>query len=391
MPTVMHQKHQPACLCLKHPFPTLAPMGTAAARLVWVDALRGFVSVLVVLHHVIADTMIAGAVVDDSAAQWTSLAIMNGLRPLRMPLFFFVAGALAAHTLDRPWAALMRGKSGLFLWVTAVWSVVIAITIILLPSVTDALGGDYAGVGAGGAFVLGVWAMWFLLALALYFPLAKFVAGLPPRVQWAVLGASGILYLLFVELPVRGQLGPIVAYAVFFLLGALVPRLLFDARRHARWRLAGGLALFVGAQAVDAALGTRSTVGLLIASCGAILWVPTLFAMVVHGASTRRWTWLATLGQRTMQLYATQNVVVFAMIALAIAAGFTISTFAGALAWMVLATAATVALCSTFSVVAERWTPWLFALPTRRRRAAPRPTGAKGRRSGSAFRGEASA
>jgi len=132
------------------------------ARYQWVDAAKGACMILVVLFHA------AGRFQYDLGTTVTGawVLVSSVFSPIRMPLFFFVSGFLAASALGRP-LSLARGRTWGFVYLYALW------TLLFLPRVIpDAVHGDMQQPwGALLSFVLPT-TFWYLYALPLYFVLA---------------------------------------------------------------------------------------------------------------------------------------------------------------------------------------------------------------------------
>lgn len=156
----------------------------AAERADWLDVARGATITLVVLLH--ADVMLM------MVGEWSVLLhlVALALFPLRMPLFFLVAGVLAAGMLARPAGRVLRDRVAHYLWVWAVWTALGygLVNSLLLPAL---------GLGTlGGLFEPRVdplehllsstsWA-WFLYALALFFATALALRRLPPALHLGI-------------------------------------------------------------------------------------------------------------------------------------------------------------------------------------------------------------
>lgn len=140
-------------------------MTTTDGRLDWVDRARGAAILLVVLHHSVLATVGLGL----SGDRWRVLDEL--LAGMRMPLFFFVSGVLAARALQRPWRELLRGKVATLLWLYVVWLLLATVLLSVLPYPrTLESGADPAGAWSGAlhAFDAPTSSLWYLYALALF-------------------------------------------------------------------------------------------------------------------------------------------------------------------------------------------------------------------------------
>ncbi|GAA2030252.1 acyltransferase [Pseudokineococcus marinus] len=137
----------------------------STARLVWVDRARGAAILLVVLHHSVLCTVSLGL----NGDRWR---VLDGLLAgMRMPLFFFVSGVLAARALQRPWRELLRGKVANLVWLYVVWLLLATVLLTLVPYPrTREVEADPLGAwrGALHAFDLPTSSLWYLYALALF-------------------------------------------------------------------------------------------------------------------------------------------------------------------------------------------------------------------------------
>ncbi|MFC7376600.1 acyltransferase family protein [Brachybacterium sp. GCM10030267] len=141
---------------------------TSQGRVAWLDLARAVSIILVVLYHV-AVSGGADLLGDGRAAAWWASANL-ALIPLRMPLFFLVAGLLAAGALHRSWPRVLRPRVLDMLWPYVLWSLLFAATGWPRYAPEDPLGfvrGEIAGL-----FVVGS-PYWFIAALPVFFVLSR--------------------------------------------------------------------------------------------------------------------------------------------------------------------------------------------------------------------------
>lgn len=288
--------------------PSALPAGTPAARgpatptapgsqrLPWADAAKGVCIVLVVLHHLV--TKHYDLVVPDGPTGTVWLAVTDGLKPIRMPLFFVVSGMFAAAAVHRPWRDVARRRLATPYYLYAVWLVVHAVVFtyatVLPMNRTQTL------AELGQDLLLASTQLWYLYALALYFVLAKLLLHLDARAVLVVAAAvSATTSLLPIEAANRES---VLQHFVFFLVGVLapsLPRRIAELRGgHVTGALAAGTLVATGAAVV---LGLpQSATTLLVSVAG----VPLAIRLVVS-ASTRPWfaALAGALGRRTLPIY----------------------------------------------------------------------------------------
>jgi fucose 4-O-acetylase-like acetyltransferase len=142
-----------------------------SSRHVWADVARGACVLLVVLHHVIRQFVVVAPDAWFGAAAWTT--VDSFLTPIRIPLFFFISGLLAARAVSRPWSeAKTRVTSPAYLYV--IWSVLLSLRL-LAPGQEPEAHGYVANLFWG--LLLAGGGYWYLYALPLYFLICRFVRG----------------------------------------------------------------------------------------------------------------------------------------------------------------------------------------------------------------------
>lgn len=357
-------------------------------RLVWVDVARGALIILVVFYHVVAVHLATTGTPPAGPASHLLDTLVAGLRPLRMPLFFLISGFLAIGAITRPWPDLVRTRVALFAYVYVVWLVIQTAVLQLIgdgelvtrfgaqPYNPDTPWNPVLGLLANATF--SPTSLWFVFALALYFPLAKLLA----RVRVLAISSAALLYLVSVEgwpgLQV-GQLPAVAAYLVFFLLGAYGRDTIAALARRPDWRLAAlAVVAFVGAQIVELQLSQRVPVLLGVASIGGT-YLGITCAVAVSRHLSRSTTVLSYLGSRTLPIYVIHMPVLWLLHAATEATGGSLAAVSSGVVIAVYAIGATtVTLGGALAVASamQHGAPWLFRLPRRgRHRAAlaPRP------------------
>ena len=350
--------------------PVVAGAGTS--RVLWIDVAKGLSILLVVLHHAVVKNLEIDAPESLAAVAAGWGAVTSALKPVRMPLFFVLSGYVAARAVHRPWAQVRRRALAPY-YTYVVWLLLLgaffSVERLLPMNRTQDLGELAEDL---------VWAstgVWFLYALALYFVLAKLLAGLPPG--WVLAGAALVSAL-------SSQLGieqwnrfSVLFHFTYFALGALAPRLV---RRLAegpsgRW---GGLlpltAAYVALAVLLALLPVPISVHLLVASVvGVPLGLRVAAVLARSGAPARLLGWV---GRRTLPIYVLHTVVLASMLHLPplldLEQG---SVVRGVLHPLALSAVAVLVSLAVHWVLLRLGATWLFTMPgrpVRARRQAPR-------------------
>ena len=266
-------------------------------RLQWPDVAKGVCILLVVLHHVTTKDylpLIARLDPDHDvlANAWNWLT--NGLKPIRMPLFFAISGLFAASAVRRPWGVnARRVVGGYYLYV--VW---LLVYLVLYRFETTMVANRTTGAGDLVRDLL--WAstsMWFLYALVAYFVIVKLLRRVPPG--WVV-GVSAVLTasLSWSGVDETNRLS-VLAHFTYFALGALCPGLMrsWAARRH---RLLVTGVIFAALSALLGLGGVPLSIRLLVLST---IGVPFGVGLAARLSQTVAAVPLAWLGRRTLRVY----------------------------------------------------------------------------------------
>ena len=269
-------------------------------RLLWADVAKGVCILLVVLWHVIAKQYLAVPWKVGFGIQGAWGHLGEAFLPLRMPLFFSVSGMLALGALNRPWGRLLRFKTARFEYLYLVWLAIHTAVFAFTPGFETRRAHDPVGFLAQLSVTPSN--LWYLYALALYFPLAKATRRLPAA---AVLGPALLLSAVASAdwIPTPGDRGGLLQNVFFFLLGARFgPDLARLAETSGRRRTALLGAGFVLAYVVTLVLGGQQWFGVW-----PVLSVLAMLAGVSGAAVLARRPCLARplagLGRRTLPIY----------------------------------------------------------------------------------------
>ncbi len=101
---------------------------SSSTRVPWVDVAKGTSIVLVVLLHS-TNFLVAR---DLAWGFWSSFN--DFLEPIRMPLFFLASGLFAQNIIKTSWAAVLRKRISLFVWLYVLWIGIRFTYFTLLPS-----------------------------------------------------------------------------------------------------------------------------------------------------------------------------------------------------------------------------------------------------------------
>ncbi|WP_044493249.1 acyltransferase family protein [Nesterenkonia massiliensis] len=190
--------------------PSSAPVSTPAARMGWMDMLRGVAVLLVVVMHAADIPMTNGKGVDE----WSRLHLY--LEPFRMPMLMFLSGLLLPRALGKTLPQYAWGKFAAIVWPALVWMLLFGF-LIYHGGPTDPVywrTGDY---------------LWFLLALCACYGMAmllKPVASRPVVMSLLCTGLFVAMILLRYHSEISQSLiNRTLYYGAFFFLGAACAKL----------------------------------------------------------------------------------------------------------------------------------------------------------------------
>lgn len=264
-------------------------------RLEWADVVKGACMLLVVCVHVTNKHFLGLEGPAPVAAFWDILG--RGLNPIRMPLFFFVSGLLAARSLSRALEGTWRSRILRPYYLYAVW---LAMSCGMYALIGSAIDGSSASSlkGVISLLLYPSSSLWYLYALAAYFLLAKILGLLPARFAFAIallLAIAASLWPVSVESSVVGNF-------LFFWLGAIFPghaKGIASAATPARVVVA---CVFYGGIVGLYVVGADSVPGIRPVASVVAIWVGiTIFAMITKWRNAARP--LTYIGRQTLPIY----------------------------------------------------------------------------------------
>jgi uncharacterized membrane protein YcfT len=328
----------------------------AGSREGWIDLAKGGAILLVVLLH--AQEVLIGNGLGTPA--WDT--ITEALGTLRMPTFFLISGLFARKALTAPLRGFLRSKVWHFLWVYLLWS---ALYVALFEGI--------GAVNPGGAFegMALKWAidtvivnngLWYLVALPVFFLLARWTRRVPVAVQLSV---TGVVSLVFASgLIATGTWGAdhMPAYFVYFLVGCHFGPVIRSTAVRAGVVVALGIGvLWVTLTALAYTVGWQGAAAAVLP----LLAVPFALSAAPLIAG-RRWGGpLVWLGRNTLPVYVMHYapVVLIVLVLKRVGALSDGSPLRWVLPVALAAVTTGVTLLMRLAVV--RWAPVLFRLPHR--------------------------
>lgn len=259
-------------------------------RLDWIDAIKGVTILLVVAGHA-ADFA--------TPYDWYNPipdTIMAAFRSLRMPLFFMMAGFFFLRRADRPWGWWAKNRIGPFVYLFTLWALIwMAIEKLgWWPKMTPTS-------NILGAFLDPAEGPWFILALALYFVLAKALLPLPLWGQFAA-GAVISLPVAIGLIPVGAGWNNMLSYFIMFQIGAHGRTgIIWIANRATIWWALIGALAWVGSLGGMMLLGGDfiSPMRIPVTISGVIVGI--LGVVLIHRWAP--WLGLTWFGKRTLTIY----------------------------------------------------------------------------------------
>jgi len=348
--------------------PPADPAPAAASRAAWADVAKGACILLVVLWHVIMKhyLQISWHIPVPLPGLWGTFG--NELLPLRMPVFFTISGMFAAAAAQRPWHVVRRSRIAKFYYLYVVWFTVHTLVLSVVPKFDTLAARNVLDVLE--QLTITPTNLWYLIALAWYFIVAKLTRRLPAGV---VLGAAFLLSAIASAglLASPGNRGQLYQNLLFFLAGLRlkpwVERLAAAATN--RMLILGALG-YLGVMALIQVLGAKQWFGVWPVASGLAVLIGVLAA-----AQLQRWrrpaALLENLGRRTLPIYV-MHMPLLALLHLALLRPF---SALGSSAQLLLAAVLPVALTALLVWICltlhrglqAAGAKWLFDLPGARR------------------------
>ncbi|MEV4637766.1 acyltransferase [Actinoplanes sp. NPDC049548] len=361
--------------------PAVRPEPAAPAakqRAGWADVAKGVCILLVVLWHVIMKHYLQ--------ITWHLPAPIPGLwgffgdqlLPLRMPVFFTISGLFAASAVQRSWKVTARSRIAKFYYLYAIWFTVHTVVLSMVPRF-DTLAA-HSALNVLEQLTITPTNLWYLVALAVYFVVAKLTRNLPVA---AVLGPALLLSAIASAglLAAPGNRGQLYQNLFFFLAGLrLKPWVERWARTANRRMLLVGGASYLVAMLGIRVLGAKQWFGVWPVLC-----VLAVVVGIAGAVELDRWArvsrLLADLGRNTLPIYV-MHMPLLALLHAALLKPFSAAGTPVQLLLAVFLPLALTALLVTACLTLRRWIEaaggsWLFDLPARRQPAREQPRAAE--------------
>lgn len=275
-------------------------------RKAWIDVARGTCIILVTLLHT---TFVVETALGAGTGIWP--VVDSFLQPLRMPLFFFIAGMLATNAVAKPLALTRRRTVGL-LYLYVLWSLIQLTHLAYWVGMT---GGEFPGRRDILTSLIVPTGLWFFWALAVFFLVARVANLLLGRAAVWLLVPLGALAMLepvvstFVSVPLHPAFGgvffpSVFANAVWYFLGIHGRGLVERLRRSTKpiVLVTGVLAYVLGWETARRSGFAGNLIWMF--SLAAIVLAVQLFALLPVSAIAARI--VAAVGRRTLPIYAMQ-------------------------------------------------------------------------------------
>ncbi|MGN7188365.1 acyltransferase family protein [Microbacterium enclense] len=339
----------------------MEPSAVTPKRLIWPDVARGIAVALVVFHHVTIKDLVLHA--DNPASADVLDSMQLAFSSIRMPLFFIISGMFASSIMRRPLRVLLRDRTAYFYYLYVVWLTIQTVVFVLLR--TDVTIVANSALDLLGQLTVAPSTLWYLWALAVYFPLTRVFLRHPGYMLTAAvltsIWAGSSLFPTWGNLPSAGR------NLVWFVAGVTLSAhiLRFSERRYGWWIALAASAVVAGnlwqsTLPKNVSAFTQLPLSLLGAATG--IAVATLVARRFRRlASACAW-----VGGRTLQVYVLHLPVLAGILAIrqSILGSVHFDGWTGAVYGVLISA---VLLAVTVTLPLQRLAPWLITAPWRRR------------------------
>src|ERR1044072_9300420 len=165
----------------------MAPTGTSAPRIDWVDYAKGICIVMVVMMHSVLG-------VEAAAGQTGFMHALGAFaKPFRMPDFFLISGLFLSVVIDRDWRIYLDRKVVHFAYFYVLW-----VTIqfgFKAPSFAADSGWSHVGYLYLESFVEPFGTLWFIYLLPVFFVVTKLPRSAPPLAIFAAAAALEMMHV----------------------------------------------------------------------------------------------------------------------------------------------------------------------------------------------------
>lgn len=281
-----------------HPLESMA-MGKASARILWMDALRGWMILLVVFVHA------AGRVRRYAPEALGYIEHFNLFwEPFRMPMLMMLSGMLLARSLTKARSYYVVGKIRQLLWPYFIWSIVF---IVLLYATgaganTEPLWAQLLGIASGTTTYL-----WFLSFLFVFYMLSLVITA---RVREFLIPVALLMTIPLMWIEGGYQWRKFLFLLAFFWLGDLITR-----RDVLRSSLLTNSAVLILGTVLAVGAGMASVLGLTpryspVTVIGVVGGAVCLIVLARCLSGSRVEATLAAVGRNTIVYYTSHYVII---------------------------------------------------------------------------------
>lgn len=352
----------------------IGPTPGGAGREPWIDVVKAIAILLVVLMHAEERLTAHGL----TATGW--VAVTTALATLRMPTFFLVSGLFARRSLTLPHAVFRTRKVWRFAWIYVVWS----IGYVVLLTAIGAVDGDGAFTAEAHLWVVQSLtasdALWYLLALPVFFLSARALRDVALPAQLA--GAGALSFVVSTGLVQTGLWGPdhMAEDFVYFLVGCHFSTVIRSVAARVGWWVTAALGVAWAGLCVALHATPWENLGNAFLPLLAVPFTLTLAVLIARQYWSGPLVWL---GRHTLPVYVMHFAPVSLLVLIGRRANVLVRGARLAVASPVLVTVASIAIVLALRPLVARWLPWSLALPaafdaptrTPKHRAPPRRRG----------------